>query len=70
MKMSEIERACAYFEAMAEKVGGNVKVFTNARGELVMQRRDRLGAGGKSVKVSLEEPIARFNAKVQAVMGA
>lgn len=66
--MSEVERACAYLEAMAEKVGGDVKVFRNDRGAYIMQRSDALGAGAMSFRVKLDEPREKFNRKVQRLM--
>lgn len=64
--MTELERACEYLEAMAKKAGGDVKVFTNASGKYIMQRK---GDPTKSVQVSLEEPREEFDRKVQRLMG-
>jgi len=68
MRRKANKTACAYFEAIAAKVGGDVKVFQNAAGEFVMQRRDRMGAYGMSFKVSLEEKREIFERKVRALM--
>ena len=63
--MSEAERACAYLEAMAAKVGGDVKVYINAKGKYMMQKR---GAPQKSIRVKLDEPRESFDDKVRMLM--
>lgn len=63
--MTRDERACAYLEAMAEKAGGDVRIFTNASGKYMMQKR---GDHLRSIQVSLEETRESFNAKVKRIM--
>lgn len=63
--MTEAERACEYLEAMAQKAGGDVKVFTDAKGAFIMHKR---GIPQKSFKVSLEEKRESFDRKVRILM--
>lgn len=63
--MNKDERACAYLEAMAEKVGGDVRVFTNANGAYIMQKK---GNTLRSVRVSLDDRREDFNRKVRMIM--
>ena len=63
--MTKDERACAYLEAMATKAGGDVKVFTNAYGKFIMQKR---GDPLRYIQVSLEETRESFERKVKWIM--
>lgn len=63
--MNRQEQVCAYLEAMAEKVGGDVKVYTNAEGKYMMQKRGDLS---RSVRVSLDERREEFDRKVRWLM--
>lgn len=63
--MKKDEQACAYLEAMAKKAGGDVKIYTNANGKYMMQKR---GDHMRSVQVSLEERREEFDRKVRWLM--
>lgn len=63
--MTEADRACEYLEAMAAKVGGDVRVFSNDKGKFTMHKR---GKPEKSFKISLDEPREKFNEKVKILM--
>ena len=63
--MTETERICAYLEAMAEKAGGDVRVFSNGNGKYFMHRT---GKSDVSFQVSMEETREAFNEKVKILM--
>ena len=66
--MTKSEQVCAYLEAMAQKIGGDVIVFKNDSGGYTMQRRGKVGAGSIAFKVKPDEAREKFNRKVQRLM--
>ena len=63
-KAEKDRQMCAYFENMAAKVGGNVRVL-NTNGHFTMYRN---GDFTKGVRVSMEDPRGLFNNKVSWLM--
>ena len=66
--MTKAEQVCAYLEAMAQKIGGDVIVFRNDSGSYTMQRRGAVGVNAVGFKVKPDEPRDKFNRKVQRLM--
>jgi len=63
--MKKEEMIVEYLENMVQKVGGDVMVYINGSGKIMMQRR---GDPNRSVQVSLEEKRESFNRKVRMLM--
>lgn len=63
--MSEVDRVCAYFEAMAAKVGGDVHVYIQGKSKYMMHKR---GEPQRAVRVRLDEKRESFDEKVRWLM--
>ncbi len=63
--MSEVERVCAYLEAMAKKVGGDVQVYIQGKSKYMMHKR---GEPQRAVRVKLDEKRESFDEKVRWLM--
>ncbi|MCQ2439460.1 MAG: hypothetical protein MJ074_06835 [Oscillospiraceae bacterium] len=64
--VEEQERICAYMEAMADKYGAKIQVYTNASGEYIMRRSG--DETGYEFPVSMEEPKEEFLKKCRLLM--